>query len=79
MPLRKQLSVTLCRPCSQAVVETGHVDDSIMHLYNDRRNWRLLCDLYLIDRTTPTGPVVPQLVLSLPIRPTSSFDKMFVV
>jgi hypothetical protein len=79
MLLCEQSSITFRRPCPQAVVQAGHVDDSIVHLHNDRRYRRLLCDLYLIDGTASFRPVVPQLVLSLPICPTSSLNEMLIV
>ena len=77
--LRKHLSVALRRPSSQAIRPTGHVYDTIVHLDDDRWNGCLFSDLYLVDGTAATGPVVPELVLLLPICSAASSDQVFVV
>lgn len=77
--LRKHLSVTLRGPCAQTVCLTRHVNDSIVHLDDDRRDWCLLCHFYLVDGTAAAGPIMPELVLSLPVCSPASFDQVFVV
>lgn len=39
----------------------------------------MFSDLYLVDGTAATGPVVPELVLLLPICSAASSDQVFVV
>jgi hypothetical protein len=72
--LRKHLSVALRRPSSQAISLAGHVYDTIVHLDDDWWNGGLFCNLDFVDGTASAGPVVPELVLSLPICSAASFN-----
>jgi hypothetical protein len=77
--LRKHLSVAPRRPSPQSIGLAGHVNDTVVHLDDDWRDWCMFCHLYLVDSTAAAGPVVPELVLLLPICSAASFDKVIIV